>query len=382
MELSDEILKERLRILYEQSPNRPALHFISGAFIFLAAMPDVPVWILITWICFLYVINFIRINELIRFQANPSITDDNISSLWKHFRFFVAITGMVYGFGAFIFSFYLTEANYLCVLLIIATCIPAALVSFLSDRKSFILFISFTLFPIIIQKISLFEMKGFVFAVFTMIYFFVLIRLFNWQFNVLIDTISLKISHYQLLQRVEKSNVELEKLSSTDALTGLYNRRVFDIKIEHELLRAIRTGAALSLIMVDIDKFKEFNDEFGHLAGDECLAKIATLLNQRVIRTGDFIARYGGEEFVIILPATDKEGAINFATDLQQYVFSLSIPHAANVQSEFVTISMGIATFSPEKSMELKVFIDNADKAMYQAKSLGRNTVAHFDDMP
>jgi len=172
----------------------------------------------------------------------------------------------------------------------------------------------------------------------------------------------------------------LSRLSSLDGLTGIHNRRRFDEFFHHEWRRAGRTGQALSLIMFDIDYFKPYNDNYGHVAGDETLKEVATAISRSMERGTDFTARYGGEEFVCVLPDTDEEGAAQVAERVRVNIQALSIPHSFSEVSSAITISAGVATARPSDSGITPVqLMENADRALYSAKKNGRNQVVQFE---
>jgi diguanylate cyclase (GGDEF)-like protein/PAS domain S-box-containing protein len=169
---------------------------------------------------------------------------------------------------------------------------------------------------------------------------------------------------------------ELTTLARTDGLTGLANRRTFDTALGLEARRASRQSMALSLILIDVDRFKIYNDSFGHVAGDECLRCVAGAIAGIVGRSGDLVARYGGEEFVLLLPATDATAALMVAERARLAVAALAIPHGANGPSGVVTISAGVATgtATPEVSeIDRAWLVEAADAALYLAKAEGRN---------
>jgi diguanylate cyclase (GGDEF)-like protein len=171
----------------------------------------------------------------------------------------------------------------------------------------------------------------------------------------------------------------LEKLSTCDGLTGIPNRRRFEEMFGMEWKRSIRQGRSLSLIMIDIDYFKLFNDHYGHLLGDDCLKLVAETLLDTIRRSGDFVARYGGEEFVCVLPETDKEGAKTVAELFRKAVDTLKIIHEKSQVSDHVTISLGVATLIPKADKAMKFLIEAADKSLYQAKAEGRNRIISVD---
>ena len=173
---------------------------------------------------------------------------------------------------------------------------------------------------------------------------------------------------------------ELRTLSTQDGLTGINNRRRFDEALYDEWYRAVRLSSSLSLIICDIDKFKEYNDTHGHLAGDKCLTRIAHLIDDYARRTVDLAARFGGEEFAIILPDTDGEDAKIIAEQMRKAIIDLALPHGVSSVADIVTASFGVHTTTPEKDILPDTLIDCADKALYQAKGQGRNRVVSYKD--
>jgi diguanylate cyclase (GGDEF)-like protein/hemerythrin-like metal-binding protein/PAS domain S-box-containing protein len=166
---------------------------------------------------------------------------------------------------------------------------------------------------------------------------------------------------------------KLEAMTVTDALTGLYNRRFFDEMLDKEYARHARTGGELALILLDVDHFKRYNDTFGHVAGDECLQKIARALVRSVKRPGDIVARYGGEEFVCVLPDTDECGARMIAESIRGTVAAMAIPHAGGDAGDIVTVSLGVHITRCRVDGCPKHTVLDADAQLYLAKERGRN---------
>ncbi|NCC30930.1 MAG: diguanylate cyclase [Chloroflexia bacterium] len=169
----------------------------------------------------------------------------------------------------------------------------------------------------------------------------------------------------------------LEDLSDLDGLTRIHNRRYFDEQVKREYLHSKRNKVHLSIAICDIDNFKAYNDTYGHPAGDECLKQVAQVLKQVLKRPGDLLARYGGEEFGILLPYTGVEGALELGALLCANVEALRIPHKASEASAYVTISIGIATYTGDEKSLANV-IKLADLALYKAKAGGKNHVEHM----
>ncbi|MBI4804671.1 MAG: diguanylate cyclase [Desulfovibrio sp.] len=186
---------------------------------------------------------------------------------------------------------------------------------------------------------------------------------------------SLEKHVHQRTEELREANQQLSLLSFHDCLTNIANRRRFDGVLSAELLRRKRSGKPLSLIMLDIDFFKQYNDTYGHIAGDDCLRKIAGLLVDKSNRTTDLTARYGGEEFSIILPETSAYGAQVIAERIRKGVKDLAIPHSSSSISDHVTVSLGVVTISEAKPVSPKELIFLADELLYEAKSGGRDRV-------
>lgn len=168
----------------------------------------------------------------------------------------------------------------------------------------------------------------------------------------------------------------LAALTMTDGLTEIANRRRFDLHLDEEWRRCLRTKNPLSAVMMDVDRFKTFNDNYGHAAGDECLKKVAQALERVPNRPGDLVARIGGEEFACLLPGADESGASAVAERFCTAVRALGVPHADAGATDCVTISAGIATVNPARDVAPESLLKRADKMLYKAKNAGRDRVA------
>ncbi|NEQ54652.1 MAG: GGDEF domain-containing protein [Leptolyngbya sp. SIO3F4] len=176
-----------------------------------------------------------------------------------------------------------------------------------------------------------------------------------------------------LKQSLKKENRKLYRLANIDRLTQIPNRRFFDQQLEDEWQQLQQAGQPLSVILLDVDYFKRFNDYYGHLAGDHCLQEIARVVNKSLRREADFVARYGGEEFAVVLPNTDEQGAVAIAQTIQQAIQTLAIPHAQSDISAIVSVSLGIASIVPLPESSWTALVDYADQALYEAKRQGRD---------
>jgi diguanylate cyclase (GGDEF)-like protein/PAS domain S-box-containing protein len=182
------------------------------------------------------------------------------------------------------------------------------------------------------------------------------------------------------LRKIEEAEQQrafetVEQMASSDALTGIANRRHFDMILEREWLRAAREQVSLSLLLIDVDRFKNYNDIYGHLTGDECLRKVTAAMKPLISRPADLLARYGGEEFVVILPNTDAAGACRMAEWIRRAVEGRRIPHQGNPPHAVITLSVGCASLVPHPAVTHLHLLESADQALYRAKSTGRNRI-------
>lgn len=178
-------------------------------------------------------------------------------------------------------------------------------------------------------------------------------------------------THVELKQQREI----LENLSSVDGLTGIANRRQLDEFMDRHWRVCLRIGEPVSLIMMDIDFFKQYNDTYGHMEGDECLKQVAVVLTRCITRSTDLVARFGGEEFACVMPFTDFKGAFSLAETMRLSVEGLNIAHGPSPIADCITASLGVASMVPLANTGPDLLIQKADRALYAAKADGRNTV-------
>ncbi|WP_447555274.1 GGDEF domain-containing protein [Vreelandella sp. EE22] len=179
-------------------------------------------------------------------------------------------------------------------------------------------------------------------------------------------------------QRGLEQRDHLHRLSQHDGLTGIANRRYFDTFLAHQWEKTLRAGEPISLIFIDIDSFKAFNDHYGHTMGDDTLRSVACALNRCLDSQDSLLARYGGEEFVCVLPGKDIHGALSMANYMRQTVLTLAIPHARGHTDDILTVSMGVASTWPAPGQSAKNLLDEADQRLYYAKNRGRNRIEAF----
>jgi diguanylate cyclase (GGDEF)-like protein len=193
----------------------------------------------------------------------------------------------------------------------------------------------------------------------------------QYQLKKYSHTLEIKVS--QRTSELEKANRELYRLANLDGLTQVANRRCFDQVLQEKWQMLLTFNQPIALVLVDVDHFKRYNDYYGHLAGDECLRKLATVLKEIVVRPQDLVARYGGEEFVLLLPNTSVDGAARVAERLIKKVRQLQWPHVMAEVADYVTLSIGVSWLIPQPETGSTSLIEMADRALYQSKQSGRD---------
>jgi len=189
-----------------------------------------------------------------------------------------------------------------------------------------------------------------------------------------IDIVKLRVRNHL---KMKEYRDELIRLSNTDRLTAIPNRRAIMEAFEREMKLAFRNQQPIGFIMLDIDFFKNYNDNYGHIAGDVTLYTVAQAISDSLKRPTDMVGRYGGEEFLCILPDTDKEGVMKKSQDMLEIVSGLSIPHHHSEVSDVITISIGACSLIPDNEKRIEYYVDLADKALYHSKNTGRNKISY-----
>jgi diguanylate cyclase (GGDEF)-like protein len=178
----------------------------------------------------------------------------------------------------------------------------------------------------------------------------------------------------EFIHTIDIQKQKLEQLSMSDGLTGIANRRALDIRLKHDIEISIRQKSSVAILLMDIDCFKQYNDNYGHSAGDQCLKDVSKIIGDSLQRDSDFVARYGGEEFVCVLPKTDSQGAQMIAAHLIEQFKQAALPHKYSNIADYLTMSIGIATSQPDNVLSPETIIKQADSALYVSKHTGKNS--------
>ncbi|MFT6270211.1 MAG: diguanylate cyclase (GGDEF)-like protein [Alphaproteobacteria bacterium] len=333
---------------------------------------------LLVWVSAVVLITIVRIST---FYAYKKYGNDQNANLWMHgWTSLFFILGIIYACG-FIYFVPLDKTEYLVSIgmFVVALSAAAAIGNAANIYATLSFFMPVTI-PSIVFLFLFGGTAGYVAGFTIVIYSVIALHLLRKSNKAYKKSIFLNFEHKQEIEKREQIEKQLHEISRKDSLTGLFNRRYFDEMLTIEIGRAKRNNLQLCLIIFDVDYFKEYNDKYGHVSGDNCLIQIAEIADSLVSRQGDIIARYGGEEFAIILPNIELEGAILLANALQELIQNENIVHADTKLATLkcVTISLGVTELILNKETGASELIENADIALYEAKRRGRNRV-HAD---
>ena len=331
--------------------------------------------LLIAWLFLVSVVVFYRLILKRSFlrdnkQRNPMY--------WvRMFTLNTFLHGLAWSFMILFCLSYLDYTDNIVLMISVAGLVAGAVTSSFISSYTFATFSGPVLIPAGLYLLTFDVIDAQVIGGMLIFYFFLTLRQSNHAYKMFQKNIDIQVELKFSSQEVTKLADDLYQQSNTDALTQIPNRRCFDDFLALEWQRSMRSGVDISMLLIDVDYFKKYNDTRGHQEGDECLIKIAAIIAGSLRRTDDFCARYGGEEFVVVLPHTTQEMALTVANNVCQAVESLGLPHGASTVSDFVTVSVGVHGCVPKLGdADIKEFIATADKALYSAKGAGRNRVS------
>lgn len=375
-----EIDKELIKHLYAGSKFRPCLHFVSLLIVVSILYGNVPNNYIIGWALTLATLNIFRFLDISHTQRLLNEIS-NYKQLKNRFSTSAILLGLTYGLGiAYVFPD-LSQTSQLYILCLVTTLVPAGIVSFASDKQTFFGYFYSLCLPIVAQLLLMLSVPHLNIAICSLIFVAISHKLFIWNYDFLIYATELRLTNDMLVVSLQESNTRLQQQNIKDDLTGIANRRHLDDVLEKEWLRAKRGRTSLAMLMIDIDNFKQFNDTFGHLNGDECLIKVANTIENNLFRSGDFAARFGGEEFCVLMPETDLEGAIASAEKISSNILELKIENPSSEVSKYLTISIGVAAVIPSNDESHMDLIYTSDKALYKAKQDGRNIIRSMETL-
>jgi len=373
-DLHDNILREQVRLTFKQLPTMQITSLIVALVLSYTVRRVVPHANIIAWDLMILAVVVSRIFLYYRFLT---VRDQAFAGpYWRDVSLLLAlISGIVWGASAFIIFPAGDHGLISLFVLVIASLSAATTISHSSLKFGSLVWAGPAM---LLYAIRCFLEEGRTeqtIGVLMIVYLFTIIHHSFNHHRSITESISLKFENLGLLEEVRKGNEILRRASAMDGLTGLANRQSFDECMDREWRRATREQRSISLIMVDIDHFKLYNDNYGHQGGDDCLKKVALVIAGSVKRPADLAARYGGEEFMVVLPGTEMQGAIDIAEKLRIAVEVLVVPHAYSATASVVTVSIGVSSLVPEQGMDPSRLIKKVDMALYAAKGGGRNRV-------
>jgi diguanylate cyclase (GGDEF)-like protein len=319
-------------------------------------------------------VSILRLAEGTRF-AHIAATDFPVRKWANLYLAGTFVSGAVWGVLALFYD-PAWPAPYQVILFVIYTGIIAG--SFNTNSSVFPAFPAFYLTPVVFlmsmtlrQQSSGFAELGVLFIIYAVLMYVSSLK----YHNSLTQALQLRFENERMAEQLSRSNKRLVRLAEIDALTEVYNRRSMDRFLKQEWHDHFQNGQPLSLLFIDIDYFKAYNDTYGHGEGDRSIVQVARTLRRNLRSNSDRVARYGGEEFAVILPVTEKPEALYVAYRIHADVMAMKIPHAGSSVSEYLTVSIGIATIVPDVDDCASLILETADRALYEAKRDGRNRI-------
>ncbi len=367
--MEDKIKVKQLELLYSHLPIAILTSYIAACFISIVIWNNVDNTYFISWLVIFNLIMIFRVTIILIYKR-VGLDDVNVS-LWDNLNFFVIfLTGLTWGALTLLYSPYWPDETQITFWVLLIALMAGASASIAIILKYYLAFC----LPIVMLSIySLYTIENYhLMAI--LIFYILLLSLTTIGFR--------KKSNIIIAQQLEllEANVQLESLATRDSLTNLPNRRAFEEFFENEWERHTRSKKSLSLMMIDVDYFKDYNDHYGHTKGDDCLRSIARIIHQSLLRPSDRAARYGGEEFIITLPETPRQGALEVASRIHDNLRNKSIPHEYSSISNQLTVSIGVATLVPSATHDSKVLQLLADRELYKAKASGRNCTSYDEE--
>ena len=374
--VSPEVNGEQIRLLYQQGTVIQLLGIVTALVCVVFYWPVVAHAQLLLWLGLHVALSVLRLVRTHRFNRQPPHRPADLARCARSYVLDTFVSGLVWGSFCLFFD-PAWPTHYQVVLIIIYTGIISG--AFNTHAAYFIAFPAFYLPPVAMLVFTTLHQArdgyaelAVLFLIYTILMYFSALRFHNR----LAESLETRFDNARLADELADSNRQLRELAEKDQLTGIPNRRSLDRCLEHEWNRHGHHGQALSLLFVDVDCFKQYNDHYGHQAGDQCLIRVARLLHEHARRPGDLAARFGGEEFAMVLPDTDASTAHHIAEAIRRDFAALQLPHAASPTLAHVTVSIGVATLVPEQTKTGAHLLRAADEALYAAKHGGRNQVA------
>jgi diguanylate cyclase (GGDEF)-like protein len=368
---------EQIRLLYQQGATTQILGILTAIIGITVFWQVADHAMLALWLGAHVVVSVIRLTLNRKFTTSAIVEQDAIEKWGTTYVIGTFISGLIWASLSLFFD-PSWASPYQVMLFVIYTGIIAG--SYNTNASLFVAFPAFYLPPatslayiMFNQSGSGFLQLGTLFIIYIVLMYVSALKLHNR----LAQTLEIRFENERLAQTLAHSNQQLTLFADTDELTRIHNRRAMNRCLASEWNRHHRVQEPLSLLFIDLDFFKQYNDTYGHAGGDQCLIRIAQILQNHAKRSIDMAARFGGEEFAIILPETDEVNALKIAEEIRADTECLQIPHSSSSVADHVTLSIGVATLIPAQPDNERLLCLSADEALYQAKRRGRNRVIH-----
>jgi len=375
---------ERLRLIYHDEPLTLTSYIIITLIMVFMAWPHTNQFILTAWFLSVIVVLSIRCLLTLSFQSSQN---KNIRPEKWHQRLLASSTFTGLAVGACGLITFPPGQYFLPLILTVGliTLTSISITTLALEKNIFIAFLIPALLPITTNTLLSGDRINTGIGLLIVIFSFTLALLSRHTRESIEKSLAIRYENTNLLNgltaskiQLEKKNSELQRLATEDHLTNLANRRYGEKHLKSEWNTAIRHNRVISIVMIDIDQFKSYNDHYGHQMGDDCLHTVALALQQTLSRPSDLALRYGGEEFMVILPDTDSTGSFKIIKRFQDVLDKIHTPHSHSTISDHITVSCGIAEITPTRSDKSSTLINQADIALYKAKFNGGNCIVTF----
>lgn len=375
------ILAQRVESVYRHTFTLVVSHPLAACIIAWLFRKSIDQMALIAWVALISCLAIIRLPLYFRYRQEAHLPERVV--FWH--RMFIVLTALQGGFYGFAWLFFIPVPNPVMGVIVAVWMVGLSanvVVGYAADWRAMLAFFIPCVVPGIVSYVVTGGMLNYAIALCVVLYTVAIMRTVYPVNRSMLASIDLNLRLSAEVAERQKVEEKLRELSLKDGLTGLANRRSFDDALLEELHRSSRNQSALTLLLIDVDFFKHYNDSYGHVEGDKCLQRLAKVLEDTVKRSGELVARFGGEEFAVILPSVDSEQARDVSHKLLSAVAALAIPHKGTEvdNTQTVTISIGFTTVTPQRGVEPQDLIHQADLALYQAKTHGRNQARSFAD--
>lgn len=378
--ITPQILAEQTKFSFELFPVTSAMLITALCVMAFLAWYEIGGNLALIWFAAAMLVVVLRFGIYYRYRSVGN-TEENASFWRRMFLLGAYSTSIILSAAGFIFFPQLPASAQTVFMVIMLGIVSGSHPVMALDLRSYAFYVIIVLLPLVYVNLAASDVHLKLLAVLAIVYA-VMLMLTGYMFSrIMVDSLIYRYRSKGLAERLQVANMrlstaneELQRISTVDELTGTFNRRYFNQRFEEVWNDHLREKTTLSALMIDVDYFKIYNDNFGHLRGDNCLQKIAHEIIHVIRRPRDFAARFGGEEFIVLLPKTDSAGAREIAVRIHQQIERLAIPHKRPDKFGRVTISIGGSSVVPTRDITDDDFLQRVDQALYQAKAKGRNT--------